>query len=171
MQPEVVMIVLLACGLILTLAILFLRNRKQQLLHVERMAALEKGVSLPLAEPRPWSPRVYLLRGLVWSFSGAAIFICLLALAEGSRRQESAEQMTYEAKRLSDFAGISFEEAKQIVAKDTALHAHGMPDSVAWLGFLPLSVGLAYLVFYYTGESRKRTGGHDAAADADHRIA
>jgi len=170
MRTEVLMIVFVVCGLIITLSVLFLRNRQQQLLHMERMAALEKGASLPPAEERPWSPRVYLLRGLIWSFSGAALFLCLISLAGASRQPASAEQMAYDAKRLSDYAGISFEEAKQTVAKDAALHARGLPDSVACLGFLPISVGLAYLVFYFTGESRKRAGGHEAA-DTGQRMA
>jgi hypothetical protein len=170
MKPELFLmflLALLAAALSLVLVFLFMRNRRHQLLHIERMAALEKGVSLPAIQPeRPWSPRVYLLRGLVWSFCGAALLICLLGLAAGSRRPESASGMAFEARRLSDEAGISREEAKQIVEKDAASHTIGLPPSVALLGLMPLAVGLAYLIFYYTGESPKRASG-EAGVETD----
>jgi hypothetical protein len=157
MRPEAIVLVLfMTVGLVVTLAILFSRNRSQQLLHEERMAALEKGVAVPPVAPRrPWSPRVYLLRGLIWSFVGGAVIVCLLGLAAVPHRGESAANMAFEARRLSDEAGVSREEAKRLVEKDYAEGRNGMPASVAFLGLLPLSVGLAYLVFYYTGESRK----------------
>jgi len=39
--------------------------------------------------------------------------------------------------------------------KDQATEQRGMPFSVALLGLIPLGVGIAYLVFYYSDESRK----------------
>ena len=142
-------------GLVLTLALLFLRSRKQHLLHLERMAALEKGVALPVAPPeRPWSTRVYLLRGLIWSFSGAALFLCLLGLS-AARRPMSAVDRAMEAHYLSKNAGITMEQAGEIVQRDAGRETNGPPGSIALLGLLPLSVGLAYLVFYYTGERQK----------------
>ena len=41
-----------------------------------------------------------------------------------------------------------------MVDKDSA--KKGMPAGVALLGVVPLAVGLAYLVFYFTDDSRKR---------------
>jgi hypothetical protein len=124
-------------------------------------------LALPAFEPeRPWSPRVYLLRGLIWSFCGAALFVCLLGLAAASRRPESASSMAWQAKTLTDTLGISREEAKQLVEKDAASHPHGMSDEVAFLGVMPLAVGLAYLVFYFTGEWRKPAG-REAVAQTD----
>lgn len=155
MTPAFGMSLVVVAGLILTLAILLSRNRKQQLLHVERMAALEKGVPVPVIEPaRPWSPRVYLLRGLIWSFSGAALMICLLGLSASPRRPTTAYDRAVEAGRLSKMTGIPLAEAEQIVTRDRTLHDDGLPASVALLGLIPLGVGLAYLVFYYTGETR-----------------
>ncbi len=151
---------LIGAGLFIVLAVLYTRARKQQLLHQERMAALEKGVAVPAPEPeQPFTARVYLLRGLIWSFCGTAIVVCLLGLAAARHRPQSAYDMAFEAKRLSDTAGISREEAQRIVEKDAASQVNGMPASVALLGLIPLSIGLAYLVFYYTGESRKPAGG------------
>jgi hypothetical protein len=143
---------LLGFGLVLTLALLSLRNRKQHSLHLERMAAIEKGVALPAPQPeRPWSTRVYLLRGLIWSFCGAALFICLLGLST-VRRPPSAIARAQEAGRLSHMTGISMEQATQIVQKDRGLDPDQPPVSISLLGLLPFSVGLAYLFFYYTGE-------------------
>jgi len=146
---------LLFFGLVLTLTLLFLRNRNQHLRHVERMAALEKGAPLPVANPeRPWTTRVYLLRGLIWSFSGAALFLCLLGLS-AARRPMSAVDRAMEAHYLSKNAGITMEQAGDIVQRDAGRETNGPPASIALLGLLPLSVGLAYLVFYYTGEREK----------------
>ena len=70
---------------LLILVVLYQGYRQKLMLHQERMSALEKGTSIPLGqEPAPWSPRVYLLRGLIWSFSGAALIICLLGFAWSS---------------------------------------------------------------------------------------
>jgi hypothetical protein len=147
------------CVLVVTLVVLYLRHRNQQMLHQERLTALEKGTALPVASPRaPWSPRVYLLRGLIWSFSGAALLICLLGLAVSSNRPQSAESMMWSAKNLSRNLEIPLDQARQIVEKDRATREQGMPTAVALLGLIPLAVGLAYLVFYYTDESRKNRG-------------
>jgi hypothetical protein len=160
MAPEFVMVSLMMTGLVITLVVLFSRSRKQQLAHEERMAALEKGVAVPPIEPqRPWSTRVYLLRGLIWSFCGAAVIVCLVALAAASHRPKSASELAFEAKQLSSMADISREEAKQLVEKDAGLHDKELPTGVALIGLIPLAVGLAYLVFYYTDDSRRRPGG------------
>jgi hypothetical protein len=143
------------------LTTLLLRHRKQQMLHQERLAALEKGTSIPLGtDPAPWSPRVYLLRGLIWSFSGAAVIICLLGIALSSQRSNpmTGESLIWRAQNLSRSSSIPLDEAKQVIEKDQATEVRGMPAAVALLGALPLAVGLAYLVFYYTDESRKRLG-------------
>jgi hypothetical protein len=159
MRPEVMLFCFMTVGLAITLTVLFSRNRQQQLLHQERMAALEKGVAVPLIQPqRPWSPRVYLLRGLIWSFSGAAVILCLLGLAAASHRTRTPTEIAWDAKQLSEAADISREEARKLVQKDADTHPRDMPPSVSLLGLIPLGVGLAYLVFYYTDESHKRVG-------------
>ena len=98
------------------LAALFLRNRSQRMLHEERMAALEKGAAIPLGYS--WSPRVYLLRGLIWSFSGAALLLCLVALAATSHRPATAEALMYRASDLARVAGIPLDRAREIVEQD-----------------------------------------------------
>ena len=152
----VVFLGLVLSTLAVIVLVLFLRHRNQQMLHQERMAALEKGTAVPIGrEPAPWSPRVYLLRGLLWSFSGATLVICLLGLALASHRPPSAEDLAWRARTVSRSLEIPMDQARQMVEKDQAIHTDGPPASIALLGLIPLGVGLAYLVFYYSDPSRK----------------
>ena len=153
--------------LALVLAMLYSRYRQKLMLHQERMSALEKGTSIPLGpEPAPWSPRVYLLRGLIWTFSGAALIVCLLGLAWASSRPQSATLVAMRAREISRSLEIPIDQARQIADKDGAAERQGMPLGIALLGVIPLAVGLAYLVFYFTDDSRKRL-----AAEGGNRIA
>jgi hypothetical protein len=140
---------------VVILAALYLRYRYWQMLHQERLAALEKGIAGPMGSMLgPGSPRAHLLRGLLWSFAGTALIICLLGIAASSHRPESADVTLWRAKNLAQSLNISAEEARQIAEKDREVRQNGMPFSVALLGLIPVGVGLAYLVFYYTGERR-----------------
>ncbi len=142
-------------ALIIVLASLFLRYRQLQMLHKERLAALEKGITGPIDQMlAPRSPRVYLLRGLMWSFAGTALIIFLLGIAISSRRPEPAELETWRAKGLEQSMHISSEEARQIVEKDREWRRFGYPLSAALIGLIPVGVGVAYLVFYYTDTRR-----------------
>ena len=152
----VMVAVVVLAALAVILMVLYLRHRNLQMLHQERMSALEKGTTVPVGRALiPWSPRVYLLRGLMWSFSGAALVICLLGMAAASHRPEPADVMMWRAKSISQNLNIPIDQAQQIMEKDCASHEKGMPSAVALLGLIPFGVGLAYLVFYYTGESRQ----------------
>jgi hypothetical protein len=134
---------------------LYYRYRKQQLLHQERLLAMEKGVPVPPSyAPAPWSPRIYLLRGLLWTFTGLALSIFLLGFAASTQRHRSAVSILYQAKDMSFRTGISLEEAKKIVEKDQNSETQGMPYGVALLGLIPIGVGAAYLIFYNTGDKR-----------------
>ena len=142
-------------ALIIVLASLFLRHRQLQMLHKERLAALEKGITGPIGQTlAPRSPRVYLLRGLIWSFAGTALVIFLLGIAISSRRPETTEFETWLAKGLAESLNISPEEARQIVEKDRKWRQSGYPLTVALIGLIPVGVGVAYLVFYYTDTRR-----------------
>ena len=56
--------------------------QRADLRHKERLAAIEKGLELPPDPPEIDARRPrYLLKGLVWTFSGAAIYLALDALA------------------------------------------------------------------------------------------
>lgn len=90
MQTEIlgIMIPLSAVILGISAAIVGIVSRHRQMLqrtdlrHKERMAALEKGIDLPPDPPEMdvRRPR-FLLKGLVWSFTGAAVYVALDALA------------------------------------------------------------------------------------------
>ena len=148
-------------GLILVIALLFMRRRSQEMRHRERLAAMEKGVPLPPdAAAAPWSPRVYLLRGLIWSFTGAAIIIALLGVSLSDHRhyRESAQNLAWRARNVAENLQIPIEQARQIVEKDETERAAqdtGMPPAVALLGLIPLGVGLAYIAFYRSDASRQ----------------
>jgi hypothetical protein len=145
--PKLFMLLVCLTALIIVLADLWVRFRKQQLQHEERMAALEKGVALIPA----WSPRVYLLRGLIWTFAGAALTITLLGVSQTPRRAPSAEVQALQAREVKRSLDIPMDQAREIVSKDIAAHAgqnEGMPATFALFGLIPLGVGLAYLIYY-----------------------
>jgi hypothetical protein len=55
---------------------------RADLRHKERMAAIEKGIDLPPDPPEldVRRPR-FLLKGLIWTFTGAAVYVALDSLA------------------------------------------------------------------------------------------
>jgi len=61
----------------------------------------------------------------------------------------------HEAREISRSLEIPIDQARQIAEKDQA-ERQGMPLGIALLGVIPLAVGLAYLVFYFNDDSRKR---------------
>src|ERR1039457_5601018 len=112
-------LICMAAAFVVVVMVLYLRHRNLQMLHQERMAALEKGVPVPVARAlAPWSPRVYLLRGLIWSSTGLAIMICLLGLAVTSHRPASAESIAIRTWSISKQFDITRDEARQIAEKD-----------------------------------------------------
>ena len=82
-----------------------LRYDRRELQHKERLAALEKGAQLPaLVEDGRWpsaSPRIYLLRGMMWLFSGIALVIFLLGATAASQQPETIENRAFTALRIS----------------------------------------------------------------------
>jgi len=154
--PEILLLFLFLIAFVVVLAVLVSRYQKQQMLHMERMAALEKGRAIPPGpDPAPWSPRVYLLRGLIWTFTGAALVIGLYGISLSTQQPDSAQTMAWRAKNVAQDLQIPLDQARQIVEKDDAAQIHGMPAPVALLGLIPFAAGLAYLLFYYTDDSRK----------------
>jgi len=146
-------------GLCIILFALLFRHHKMQLAHAERMAALEKGVVVPATESAaPWTPRVYLLRGLIWTSVGIVLTLGLFvaAVATHTRGGESAEFMSMRARTVSQNLQIPIDQARQIVEKDDAERAKAQapPIALAFLGLIPLAVGLAYLVFYRSEASK-----------------
>ncbi|HEV2687198.1 MAG TPA: DUF6249 domain-containing protein [Bryobacteraceae bacterium] len=150
--PELV-VLLIFFAVALIVPALFFRYRKQILAHQERMAALEKGAPLPElpAEPAPWSPRVYLLRGLIWLFGGIGLAAFLLALSVTSQEQWQLSDKLFEAQRLRQ-AGGTEEQVKQLI--DSHEVRKHVPEGLSLIGLVPIGVGLAYLIFY-AGEKKR----------------
>lgn len=102
-------------------AVLALRYKSVRNAHLERMAAMERGMDIRplLVEATPaYGHRIFLLRALLWIFGGAALLVVGTVLGHG-----------------------------------TALDHGGPPGLV---GFIPMSIGIAYLVFYALEERRTR---------------
>jgi hypothetical protein len=153
--PELVMTLMVLSAAAIIIWSLNVRYRRQELRHKERMAALEKGAELP-AEPAerppvPWSPRVYLLRGLIWLFTGIGLATFLLGLSLSiGRRPETLEDRLWRAQSLRSH-GATEEEIKQYLSESKDSVRREMPEGVALIGLIPMGVGLAYLI-YYRGE-------------------
>lgn len=154
MRPEVLLAAFLFSVLAVILATLYLRHRNLQLLHLERMAAIEKGVAVPVGRTLPfWSPRAYLLRGLLWSMGGSALAVFLFCLAASTHPPAlQADLADTRAKIFSEENKISVDDARMILAERA--RDHGIPSAVALLGLIPICIGLAYLAFYYTDDTR-----------------
>jgi hypothetical protein len=127
---------------------LTLRYRRRELQHKERLAALEKGAPLPalteVERRAPWTPRSYLLHGMMWLFSGIGLTLFLLGLAANSYGPKTTEQRASEAQRLKDL-GASEAMVFQVL-NDQA--PHGLMPGFSLIGLIPIGVGLAYLIAY-----------------------
>ena len=147
-DPEIVIIPVLAfCTAGVIVWHLILRFRKRELQHKERLAALERGMPLPdLTDVQPaWSPRPYLLKGMMWLFAGIAVvaFVGTLSITTGHPR--TVEDRVWRARTLKNI-GATEEEIKQ-AENDTTLEDK-VPPALALLGLVPIGVGLAYLIYY-----------------------
>ncbi len=157
MGPEIVIVMMVLSAAAIIIWSLVLRYKRQQLRHQERMAAIEKGAELP-AEPAekppvPWSPRIYLLRGLVWLFTGIGLTVFLfgVSLSVGAHR-ETMEDRLWRAQNLRH-EGATEDEVKQLInSKDPV--RKDFPEGFALIGLIPIGVGLAYII-YYRGEDRR----------------
>lgn len=155
MGPEIVLIFMVGAAVAIIVLSLSFRYKRQELRHKERMTALEKGAELPadpVERPRvPWSPRVYLLRGLVWLFTGIALTTFLFALsASFNSRPPGIEDRFWEAQRLRN-NGMPEEQVKAFLdSKEPTKRAY-FPEGFSLIGLIPIGVGLAYII-YYRGE-------------------
>ncbi len=152
----VIMLMVLSAAAIIVWA-LVLRYKRQEMRHKERMTAIEKGAELPAEPPpAPWSPRVYLLRGLIWLFTGAGLSVFLLGLSFSIvPHQMSLEDRLWRAQNLRH-EGATEEEIKQYLSQsqNQSRSKGDFPAGIALIGLIPMGVGLAYLI-YYRGESQR----------------
>jgi hypothetical protein len=132
---------------------LYMRFRRRELLHKERMAALEKGVALPDLTDIEAGPRVYLLRGMIWLLSGLALSVFLVVLSATTQFPKSAEQRFREANTIARLGGTA--EQIQQAQNDTGPRER-LPYAVSLIGLVPVGVGVAYLIFHRVEASRSR---------------
>jgi len=137
--------------------VLYYRHKKAELTHVERMAAIEKGVALPAIEPPRPAPdpiRRYLLAGMIWLFSGVglAIFLFALSVTLPKADMNTLQERQAKAEALRHL-GASDEELRRVIYEQDRAGAR-MPVGISTIGLIPMGVGLAYLIFY--AAERKR---------------
>ena len=133
-----------------------LRYRVRELRHRERLAAIEKGVSGPaLADLSEMgaTPRAYLLRGMIWLFTGVSLVVCLLGISLTTRTTASLGDRIYQAKYLKEIGATP--EQIQVALNDTTA-VYEVPPGIALLGVIPAAVGIAYLIFYRSEMNRSK---------------
>jgi hypothetical protein len=157
MGPEIVLIFMVGAAVAIIVLSLSFRYKRQELKHKERMTALEKGAELPVEpveRPRaPWSPRVYLLRGLIWLFTGIGLTTFLFGLSLSiNGRPATIEDHFWQAQRLRN-SGMPEEQVKEFLnSKETT--KKDFPEGFSLIGLIPMGVGLAYVI-YYRGETNQ----------------
>jgi hypothetical protein len=131
---------------ILIFSFLYLRFRQRELQHRERLAALEKGTPLPdlFEERRPLSGRIYLLRGMMWLFSGIAIVMFLAAISAYSRHAPNMERRLERTEELKKLGATD----AQIQEAEKEPPGDAMPEGISLLGLIPIGIGAAYLIYF-----------------------
>jgi uncharacterized protein DUF6249 len=132
---------------------LYIRYRRREMQHREQLTALEKGAALPELHDVEIGPRAYLLRGMIWLFSGIALSIFLFGISVTTRQPKSIEQRIREAKFVEQIGGTS-EQIRE--AQNDTKPEEMLPVAFSLAGLVPAGVGLAYLIFYRL--ERTRTG-------------
>lgn len=154
--PLTAMALLLFFAAAILIWALNLRYRRRELQHQERMAAMEKGVSVPTSadfSDMVSTPRAYLLRGMIWLFTGVALVICILGVSVTTRAPVSLGDRIYQAKYLKEIGATA--EQIQVALNDTTA-VYGVPPGLALLGVIPAAVGIAYLIFYRSEVNRSK---------------
>jgi hypothetical protein len=157
MEPLIGFMLLFAFLTCITGSTLYYRHKRAELVHRERMAAMEKGVALPVFEPatRSIDPmRRNLLFGMIWLFSGAglAIFLFVFSVTAPQADAVSLQERQAKAETLRKL-GASDDELRRVIYND-GRHGPVVPIGLGTVGFVPMGVGLAYLIFYAVERKR-----------------
>ena len=140
-----------------------LRAHQARMLHAERLAAIDKGVDIKpilLSSTPAFGHRVYLLRGLIWLFAGAALAGALAVATPIFKTERNPGQaLEYKLRRvmiLRDLGATQEQIAGLEKQIDQASHGYEPPPNLTVIGVIPMSVGIAYLIFYALEEKRVR---------------
>jgi Domain of unknown function (DUF6249) len=157
MGPEGVLSIMMLSAAAIIIWSLVLRYKRQQLRHAERMSAIEKGAELPLERAEQpasaWSPRIYLLRGLIWLFTGIGLSVFLLGISVSvGTRPETYEDRLWRANNLRR-NGVPEDQVKEFLNSKEPVRKD-FPEGAALIGLIPIGVGLAYII-YYRGEEKR----------------
>src|SRR6476620_358256 len=103
----------------------WLKHHRRMMIHKERLAAVEKGITLPPVEQEirrsNWNvQRILLLAGLSWISLGIGAFVVLSAL------------LAYPSK-------VSEE----------------IPRGMQWIGVAPIAIGLSHVIVYLIGTKKE----------------
>jgi hypothetical protein len=131
---------------VLVVVTLINRFRERELEHKETLAALEKGVDLPVRQSAPWTPRRYLLHGMIWLFAGVASVFAIFAIAATSNRPPSVEEKLRSVSNAR--ANGATPEELRMLLNEPYRGEERIPIGLSMLGLIPVGVGLAYLIFY-----------------------
>lgn len=142
MGPEIVLVAIIAYIGFMQ----WLHHQRRAMMHRERLAAIEKGASLPAdAEPqRGW------LAALAWP-------------PEPPRTPEEERRRRWNVQRLLLLAGlvwlsigISVFVVISAVLLANSPTAPNIPRGIQWIGLAPATIGLSHLVVYAVGRSREK---------------
>ncbi len=140
-----------------------LRAHQIRMQHRERLAALDKGVDIKpilLNAVPAFGHRVYLLRGLVWLFAGAALLASLTVIAPfWDKTDDPRHKLEFKLMRARNLKDMGATEA-QLSAMEAEIERAGRdrpnPRLIGLVGLVPMFTGFAYLVFYALEEKRMR---------------
>ncbi|MBS1874815.1 MAG: hypothetical protein JSU00_16480 [Acidobacteria bacterium] len=142
MTPLLITVLIVACMvLVMSLAA---RYKHRELQHQERMTALDKGIPLPPTAAPPCMSRTYMLRGLMWLFTGVGLMVFLLGMTLTTRDEVSASDRVWRANNAKQ-RGATEEQVREIM---NDRYTGGVTPALALIALIPMGVGAAYLIAY-----------------------
>ena len=149
---EVVVLITVLGVFAIVIVSLFLRHKRQHLRYQERLAAMERSLPVPFEPPPSYDS--YLLRGLIWLFSGSALALFLLTLSlTNVYHRDDLEERLRRSRNLTEL-GATEEQVKQAMARMDSPPRREPPLPVALIGLIPIGVGAAYLIVYRSEQRR-----------------
>lgn len=125
----------------------WLHHQRRAMIHRERLAAIEKGASLPAdAEPqRGW------LAAMAWPSGNPAT-----TPDEEQRRKWNVQRLLLLGGLVWLSIGISTFVVLSAILAANSPAAVDVPRGLEWIGLAPAMIGLSHLVVYIVGRSREK---------------